>query len=69
MLNYIKPQFVHILSMVARGNRRSGAGAQTEEHGYDWVRDESKQPKPRLSGSDARKNRERISSHWRESGI
>ncbi len=41
MLNYIKPQFVHILfdgRIVETGGPE--LALKLEEHGYDWVRDE-----------------------------
>jgi len=40
-LNYIKPQFVHILfdgRIVETGGPE--LALKLEEHGYDWVRDE-----------------------------
>jgi Fe-S cluster assembly ATP-binding protein len=41
MLNYIKPQFVHILfdgRIVETGGPE--LALKLEEHGYDWIRDE-----------------------------
>ncbi len=47
MLNYLKPDFVHIMfngRIVETGGPE--LALKLEEHGYDWVRDEFDQPEP-----------------------
>jgi Fe-S cluster assembly ATP-binding protein len=45
MLNYLKPDFVHVMfngRIVETGGPE--LALKLEEHGYDWVRDEFDQP-------------------------